>query len=97
MRIGFDLDGTLDRPHILDLALMLLDSGHEIHIITGIYDEAGDWQNEEAKIAKINGLRIPCDRSPAVLRSGVAQLHMLHAANLSFGQDYRLRDLGLRK
>lgn len=97
MRIGFDLDGTLDRPALAELAKSLLADGHEVHIITGVFDEAGDWQNGAAKYVKLVGLGIQCHEYPAVRQHGTAMLHVLHAVDVSFGLEYRLRDLGLRK
>lgn len=59
MKVGFDLDGTLDRPSVRDLALALIAAGHEVHIITGIFSESGSWQDLHSKIQKLDRLGIP--------------------------------------
>ena len=111
MKIGFDLDGTLDNPAIRDLAKALLAAGHEVHIITGLFIEAGEWQSSSAKHAKLERLGIShfteemigcCDKQPLTMCYGdpeapAARLHMLYAVPETFPIDYRLRDLGLRK
>lgn len=109
MKIGWDLDGTLDKPALRDLCLALLKAGVETHIITGIFDEAGNWQSEGAKRAKLRRLGIPfkerldieTDFADNVTMidsvEPAAFLHMLHAVKPEAGLDYRLRDLGLRK
>lgn len=40
---GFDLDGTLTRPYIRDLANDLFDAGHDIYVITGGLSDTGEW------------------------------------------------------
>ncbi len=124
MKIGFDLDGVLDRPAMAALLKVLLEAGVEVHIITGIFDEAGEWQSEKSKRDKLARIGIPtgidtvtfvasCRMSagmqaydtfgtPVVVSSvqaakGAPTVHFLHAVDPSFGLDYRLRDLGLRK
>jgi hypothetical protein len=102
MKIGFDLDGTLDKPAIALLANSLLSAGHEVHIITGIFIESGDWQSKQAKFEKLKRIGIEFvdvdDYWPAKkLPGGQAILHCLFAVDASMGIDYRLRDLGLRK
>lgn len=52
MKIGFDLDGTLDRPAVRELAFQLLEAGVEVHIISGYFAE-GEWQHPKAKYAKL--------------------------------------------
>lgn len=96
MRIGFDLDGTLDRPALRDLALVLLEAGHEVHIITGVFPEAENWQDAPAKRAKLSRLKIPFTEGFLDTREG-ATLHILTAVPSTFDRDYRLADLGLRK
>jgi hypothetical protein len=124
MKVGMDLDGVLDRPAMAALLKVLLEAGVEVHIITGIFDEAGEWQSEKSKREKLARIGIPTDidtvtfiascrmsagtaaydtfgtpvvtyRSPAA--PGAPRVHFLHAVDPSFGLDYRLRDLGLRK
>lgn len=104
MRVAFDLDGTLDRPAIAALAKTLLAGGHEVHVITGTFTEAVGWQDSAAKRTKLLRLGIPFRSTVEKgLVSGVpidgnsAVLHILDAVPITFGQDYRLRDLGLRK
>jgi len=52
---GFDLDGTLDRPGIAQLASDLFDAGHEVWVITGGLADAGEWtmQAREQKLASL--------------------------------------------
>lgn len=96
MKIAFDLDGTLDRESVRKLCLALLGNGDEVHIITGIFDEGGNWQGEQAKKEKLTRLCIPWQDSSGqeVHR---ARLHCLHAMDASYPREYRLADLGLRK
>jgi hypothetical protein len=102
MKIGFDLDGTLDRPAVAELASVLLAAGHEVHIITGVFPEAVDWQDAAAKRQKLRRLGIDfyegsrMNDSMAVC-AGQAILHILDAVPATFARDYRLADLGLRK
>jgi hypothetical protein len=109
MKIGFDLDGTLDRPVLTELCKGLLAAGHEIHIISGVFPEAVGWQDSVAKKRKLARLAIPYDECivglPDVVMvsqhsAGVvncAHLHILQAVPATFDRDYRLADLGLRK
>lgn len=105
MKVGFDLDGTLDKDAIAKVCTALLLGGHEVYIITGIFNEAGAWQSSDAKFKKLARLGIPfvwirddneglswTSRGP-----NTAKLITLHAVDPSFGVEYRLRDLGLRK
>ena len=98
MKIGFDLDGTLDKPALRDLALTLIDAGWEVHIITGVFPEAKDWQDAPAKRAKLKRLGIPFHERPFIAtEEKTAILHILDAVPMNFPRDYRLADLGLRK
>lgn len=111
MRVAFDLDGTLDRPAIRDLALVLLKAGHEVHIITGVFLEAGEWQSTAEKRKKITRLGIPYEEqfpsdiaAPSVIvrsEEGYEHYAVLHVLNAVDGEkydrEYRLVDLGLRK
>lgn len=113
MKIGFDLDGTLDRPAIRDMALALIEAGHEVHIITGVFLEAGEWQSAEQKRQKLTRLGISFEepmgdsiwvRTPTpefFLQPGMAKYAKLHVLNAvdgkEFDREYRLVDLGLRK
>lgn len=105
MTFGFDLDGTLDSPAVAELARTLILAGVSVHIITGTFGESGDYQSAEAKERKLVRLRIPfvfpvTDDSGRPLRTytpGLATLHVLTAVDPSYGTEYRLRDLGLRK
>lgn len=132
MKVGFDLDGVLDRPAMAALLKVLLEAGVEVHIITGIFDEAGEWQSEKSKREKLARIGIPTDidtvtfiswctaanmplwyapcfpllqpqqppltaSSTITGRRAAPTIHFLHAVDPSFGLDYRLRDLGLRK
>lgn len=102
MNIGFDLDGTLDRPALRDLALSLIRAGHGVYIVTGVFAEAMEWQDAAAKRAKLERLGIPfteasefSTETPITGKS--AQLVVLQAVASTFSRDYRLADLGLRK
>lgn len=99
MKIGFDLDGTLDKPALANLCNAMLQAGHEVHIITGIFAEAGAWQGLDAKKDKLNRIGVPAVTGELgwAPGNGIALLHALTAVDVSFGLDYRLRDLGLRK
>jgi hypothetical protein len=99
MKVGFDLDGTLDIPSILELARTLLMNEVEVHVITGVFKEASGWQDVGAKHRKLSRLDLPyyeytIGASPS---PGVAMLHILEAAGQEFDREYRLADLGLRK
>jgi hypothetical protein len=107
MRVGFDLDGTLDRPRIAELAKVLAGLGHEVHCITGVFPEAVGWQDAAAKRRKMRRLGFPfveC-RHPVFTESpkwpvaeiGELILHILDAVPATFDRAYRLADLGLRK
>lgn len=91
MKIAFDLDGTLDKPAIAQLALVLDRSGHEVHVITGAFPDA-KWQSDEHKIAKMERLGLHRFCYDGRLHSIIA-LETSPSRNL----DYVLRDLGLRK
>ena len=102
MRVGFDLDGTLDRPAVRDLALALLKGGHQVYVITGCFLEAGPWQDEDAKFVKLARLGL----IKATLDDGYEgydvpeNLHVMvlpAVDHKEFDRDYRLADLGLRK
>lgn len=55
-RYAFDLDGTLDRPEIAQLANDLYAAGHEIHVVTGGHADTGEWTIEarKQKLAALN-------------------------------------------
>src|SRR5689334_11256222 len=57
-RYGFDLDNTLDRPAIAQLARDLFAAGHEVHIITAIEANADNARYLET-FTKINRLQVP--------------------------------------
>jgi len=93
------LDGTLDKPALANLCNALLKAGHEVHIITGIFAEAGAWQGVEAKKDKLLRIGVPAVTSEFgwYPGNGVALMHPLTAVDVTFGLEYRLRDLALRK
>jgi hypothetical protein len=100
MKVAFDLDGTLDKPALRNLALSLLSAGHEVHIVSGCFLEAGDWQDETAKLDKLVrlGLAQAGDgpgkyKLPEGLRISILEA----VSHERFDRDYRLADLGLRK
>lgn len=97
MIIGFDLDGTLDIGPIRDLALSLLKAGWTVHIITGVFTEAGQWQDHDAKRSKLKQLGIPFTEDLGTPPVGAAKLHILDAMPETYDRAYRLADIGLRK
>jgi len=100
MKIGFDLDGTLDRKPVRDLAQALLSAGHEVYIISGCFLEAGEWQDEQAKLEKLVrfGLAISGDGPGKFKLADKLHVKVLVAVDHTlFDRDYRLADLGLRK
>lgn len=101
MKVGFDLDGVLDRPVLATLLRTLLSAGVEVHIITGTFDESDSWQGPQAKREKLARLNIPYRESispvPGPGHPATAVFHCLYAADEHYGLEYRLRDLGMRK
>lgn len=106
MKIGYDLDGTLDKEPVRKLALALAKEGHEVHVITGMFPDGQSWQGVEAKIRKMKRLgfrnftynmtrhvELEYADGPLVF------LHILEAQPVSPTRnlEYVLRDLGLRK
>lgn len=100
MKVGFDLDGTLDRLAMKDLALSLLSAGHEVFIVSGCFGEAGEWQDETAKLEKLVRLGLAKVGEVPGQYKLPDRLHIevLQAVDhKEFSRDYRLADLGLRK
>lgn len=101
MKIGMDLDGTIDRPAVADLCRALIAAGHDVHIITGVFKESGDWQGIEAKREKLTRRGISfvenAEHRSEFSLVNPAVLHVLDAVGPEFDRDYRLADLGLRK
>jgi len=101
--VGFDLDGTLDRPGMAELAMELNEAGHMVHIITASFTESGDWQSNDAKFEKL--LRLGFDEDQIQWASDIDEqpidqsvmLHVLKAVVPEFGTEYRQRDIALRK
>lgn len=59
MKLGFDLDGTLDHPELKDLCNLLYDAGAEIHILTvGSLGAAGYESTEQRKRDKLQTLGV---------------------------------------
>lgn len=98
MKFGFDLDGTLDKPEIAYLANQLLASGHEVHIITSIFPESGEWQNRSAKLDKLNRIGVPVSETLMAgwTARGQCRLHVIEA-DKSGTIEERLRVIGLMK
>jgi len=99
--VGFDLDGTLEKPGMAQLLKTLLAAGHEVHIMSGVFLESGPWQDQTAKRMKLVRLQIPI-MEPFDLQLAREQrralLHIVEAvSNKEFDRDYRLADIGLRK
>lgn len=84
-KYGFDLDGTLDKPGLVQLANDLIDAGHEVHIISASFPNS-DWTSRTEKLLKIERLGVR-----------YTELHVLEA-NLNVPTEVWIqRDLGLRK
>jgi hypothetical protein len=59
VKIGFDLDGTLDRPELAKLANQYYSTGHEVHVITVVQlGQAGYVTTRKAKIDKLAKLGV---------------------------------------
>jgi hypothetical protein len=56
MKLGFDLDGTLDYANIRDEANAAFDAGDEVHIITG--HVPGDGYGRPEKLQKVAALGV---------------------------------------
>jgi len=104
MKVAFDLDGTLDRKVLADLCKILLDGGHEVSVITGVFSESGAWQGGESKRLKLSRLGIPFNQYDEL--EPVAGFNVQHVARLfvlesaptaAYTTMDRLRDIGLRK
>lgn len=54
---GFDLDGTLDKPALAQLANDLFDAGHKVYIVTGGLADSGEW-TLGARIARLHSLHV---------------------------------------
>lgn len=72
---GFDLDGTLTRPALAQLANDLYDAGHEVWVITGGLADSGEW-TAEARRSRLTALGVRCTGiirciSPDVRKIGV--------------------------
>lgn len=59
MKFGFDLDGTLDRPEIAEMARALFRAGHEIHVITVGRLGPRAWGTIELKKLRLESLGVP--------------------------------------
>lgn len=57
-KYGFDLDGTLEVPHIAQLARDLYNAGHEVHVITGANADTGPW-TLESRQEQLAYLQVP--------------------------------------
>jgi len=57
-RYGFDLDGTLDREPIRQLARDLFEAGHKIYIVTGGLEDSGEW-TAESRMQRLKDLGVP--------------------------------------
>ena len=90
MKYGFDLDGTLDRKAVLFLAKQLSYLGHEIHVISGVFKEAGDWQHYDEKLKKL-------ERLWKEKLSGNITLHVIESYPSEGDRDLRLVNIGLKK
>jgi len=91
MRYGFDLDGTLDRAKVLLLMKQLLALGNEIHVISGYFADAGDWQSHETKLEKLNSLLGTKELPPGV------SLHTIYSYASEGDSQSRRVNIGLQK
>jgi len=98
MKIGFDLDGTLDRVEIQNLAHALLLGGHRVYVLTGCFLEAGEWQNYEAKYEKLGRMGFAWEDQDGWKLQDNMFIEIFDAVDhKKFDRDYRLADIGLRK
>jgi hypothetical protein len=72
---GFDLDETLDRPALAQLANDLHDAGHEVYVVTGGLSDEGEW-TMAARQEKLAALGVRCTAvirciDPDIARVGV--------------------------
>jgi len=74
VKVGFDLDGTLDRPELAQLARVLYDAGCEIHVITA----------NAIAVAKYYQTRE--DKEKKLLRLGVLYTELHLAAGTTFSE-----------
>lgn len=100
MKVAFDLDGTLDRPAVLTLCKELLNEGHSVHIVSGMFLES-NWQLANDKLAKL--ARMGLIKRSTVLQDAYElpinlRVKFIEAVDhAKFDRDYRLADIGLRK
>lgn len=70
---GFDLDGTLDRPGLVQLANDLYDAGHEVYVITGGFSDSGEW-TAEARRQRLVALGVRCTEVVRCLDRDLAEI-----------------------
>lgn len=59
MKFGFDLDGTLDREEVAEMARALYNAGHEIHVLTVGRLGPRYESTRELKELKLAHLKVP--------------------------------------
>ena len=73
---AFDLDGTLDRPGLAQMANDLYDAGHQVYVVTGGLAEVGEW-TLEAREAKLAALGVRCTEIIRVIDPDIGQIGRL--------------------
>lgn len=103
MIIGFDLDGTLDKRGVRDLAYCLYRNRHTVYIITASFKDA-KWQDKKSRLEKLERLGIQVisiDGDRIVDDTDELGVHLiiLPAQPVTPAKDmaYVLRDIGMRK
>ena len=88
MKVGFDLDGTLDRPEIARLANMYYDAGIEVHVITVVQlGQTGYITTRKAKMDKLTLLgvrytKLHLVRGQTYNECGIAKADVINAEGI---------------
>lgn len=104
MKIGFDLDGTLDHLGVRELLYTLCRAEHDIYVITASFKDA-KWQSKQSRIEKLVRLGIPIltinDEKYTLADDSEIGVHLiiLSAQPVTPAKDmaYVLRDIGMQK
>ena len=78
MKIGFDLDGTLDVPALRDLANALHAAGHEVYVVTGGLADTGEW-TMPAREQRLAALGVNCTEIVRCITPRIADIGALKA------------------
>jgi hypothetical protein len=88
IRVGFDLDGTLDRPELTKLANMYYDAGFEVHVITvSQLAQAGYITTRAEKMKKLSKLgvkytKLHLVRGATYTECGMAKADVINAEGI---------------